>query len=230
MRLLPSCLALLVACSPSASTSTGSVPASAEPAPTTIESGAPSSLTSSPAAGNGGLCWAAEPGPGTDDISWLDRTADLGLIEPLTGMHGHAGGWGQLDGDGVADLVVGTFANRPIERYQVRGADGPRPDALLQGGASFASLDVDLPFGRTSGVAVVDLDNDGDDDVVLSRNMRARERADAPSQILRNDGTSWAVVDLDLGRMFSGRSVGVLDFNQDGLLDLLILEDRFGGE
>lgn len=179
------------------------------------------------------VCWAAPAAPGEASIAFSDATVAAALVEPLTGMHGHAAAWGDVNGDGHADLLVGTFANRPIERYQVRGADGPRPDSLLLGtsSGSFEALP-GFPevLGRTSGVAITDLDGDGDQDIVLSRNMRDRTRGDAPSQIYRNDGESFALVDIDLGRLFSGRSVGALDYNRDGLIDLILLEDRFAGE
>lgn len=164
-------------------------------------------------------------------MTFADATAEFGLIEPLTGMHVHAAAWGGLLDEGGPDLLVGTFANRPVENYRVRGGDGPSPDTLLTvDGTYYRHGTFSETFGRTSGAAIVDLDNDGDEDVVLSRNMRARERSDLPSQIYRNDGDGYTPMDLDMGRLFSGRSIGVLDFNRDGLLDLLILEDRFSTE
>jgi enediyne biosynthesis protein E4 len=38
------------------------------------------------------------------------------------------------------------------------------------------------------------------------------------------------VADSDIPEDLGGRSVGVLDYDQDGLLDLFIAEDRFAGE
>ncbi|MGA7097842.1 MAG: FG-GAP repeat protein, partial [Acidimicrobiia bacterium] len=76
-------------------------------------------------------CWTSpqtgSPGP----IEFSDVTSQVGLVEPLTGMYGHAAAFGDPNGDGFADLVVGTFADRPIEEYQQRGAEGPSPDRLL---------------------------------------------------------------------------------------------------
>ena len=169
------------------------------------------------------VCWSASPTGGSGDIAFVDVTASAGLVDPLTGMHGHAAGWGDVNGDAIPDLVVGTFANRPIANYQLRGADGPRADTLLIGGGDGTfSVAEGFPevFGRTSGAALADLDNDGDNDIVLSRNMRDRERGDAPTQVYRNDGDSFSLVDLDLGRFVGGRSIGVLDHNHDGLLVL----------
>ena len=112
----------------------------------------------------------------------------------------------------------------------MRGASGPAPDRLLLGSASGFAIDKTFPqmFGRTAGAAFADLDTDGDLDLVLSRNPRPNPRADAPSVVLRNDDgrfTQTTVLDTTRG----GRSVGVLDVDADGLLDLVLTEDRWSG-
>ncbi len=61
-------------------------------------------------------CWQADPSDGSDHISFSDVTEEYGLIEPLTGMFGHAAAWGDINGDLLPDLVVGTFADRSTER------------------------------------------------------------------------------------------------------------------
>ena len=149
-------------------------------------------------------------------------------MDPLTGMHGHAAAFGDTDGDGVSDLVAGTFANRPPDAYQVRGATGPSPDRLLRGGDVFASVD-EFPggLGRTAAAVVADLDADGDQDVVLSRNSQDRPGSELGSQVVRNEGGSWTALDLPLEPWFKGRSIGVLDYDADGMLDLFIVEDRY---
>lgn len=176
-------------------------------------------------------CWAAEPASGSDSIDLVDTTASFGLVEPLTGIYGHAAGWGDLDGDLLPDLVVGTFADKPRERYQERGATGPRPDTVLVGsGEGFAPTDdLEGSLGRSSGVAIVDLDNDGDLDLVMSRNVASKERGDLPSAVYRNDGGSLEIVEAGIDPALAGRSIGVLDYDQDGLADLLILEDHYTG-
>ena len=168
------------------------------------------------------------PAAGSSAISFTDQSAALGLVEPLTGMHGHAAAFGDTDNDGVSDLVVGTFANRPPDAYQVRGATGPSPDRLLRGGDMFVPED-GFPggLGRTAAAVAADLDADGDQDVVLSRNSQDRPGSELGSQVMRNDGGSWSALDLPLEPWFKGRSIGVLDYDADGMLDLFIVEDRY---
>lgn len=109
-------------------------------------------------------CWTAEPSPSTDTISFSDMTEASGLITPLTGLRGHAAAWGDVTGDGMLDMFVETFADRPADEYEVRGAAGPSPDRLLLGGPTAFRTGGAFPegLGRTSTVAFADLDADGD--------------------------------------------------------------------
>ena len=176
-------------------------------------------------------CYSAPVDGDAGTIELEDATDDLGLVDPLKGMYGHAVALGDTDGDGWTDVFVGTFADRDAEDYRERGAEGPAPDRLLLGGPDGFRVDESFPEmrGRTSGAAFADLDNDGLLDLVLARNVRPDDdRGDEPSVVLRNAGGRFepaAVLDEER----TARSVGVFDADGDGLLDVFLLEDQWGG-
>jgi hypothetical protein len=175
------------------------------------------------------VCWRTEPVDG-DGIAWDRITDDAGLVEPLTGMHGHATAAGDVNGDGWTDLFVGGFADREAEAYQMRGADGPSPDRLLLGGADGFTVDERFAgeLARTSGAAFADLDADGDLDLIAVRNPRHDgDISSRPTTVYENDEGSWRIASTieSPGR---GRAVAVFDIDRDGLPDLVLAADRFG--
>jgi hypothetical protein len=159
-----------------------------------------------------------------------DASDASGLAQATAGMRGHAVATGDVNGDGWTDVFIGTFADRPVEDYQVRGADGPAPDRLLLGGADGFTVDPSFPGerARTSGAAFADLDGDGDLDLVVARNVRDSDRGSAPTTVLRNDDGRFTSV-ATLAEPEGARTVGLLDYDGDGRLDLAIAEDRFSG-
>ncbi|MEQ8717513.1 MAG: CRTAC1 family protein [Acidimicrobiales bacterium] len=224
---------------PAGDSSTGADQPPAAPTPDDTDPPTPTATTEAdhPPAIDGGdhralVCWAAPTDGAAGPLSFVDETTGFGLDEPLRGMHAHAAAFGDVDDDGLVDLVVGTFADRPVENYALRGADGPAPDRLLLGdGAEFAATtDLDGALGRTSGAVFADLDLDGDLDLVLARNPRTNERQRLPSSVYENDGGRLDPVEGDgIDPTLGGRSIGVLDADRDGLPDLFVLEDRWAG-
>jgi enediyne biosynthesis protein E4 len=179
-------------------------------------------------------CWEAPADGGGDpgDVGFEDVTEDYGLVEPLAGLHGHAAAWGDVDADGRPDLFVGTFADRPEEDYRARGAPGPGPDVVLrQGDGAFSPAGLPEVRGRSSGAAFADLDGDGRLDLVVARNPREGERAAEPTTVYANrgEGRFEPVEDSGIDPALGGRSIGVLDADRDGRLDLFVVEDVYEG-
>lgn len=189
-----------------------------------------------------GLAIAA--GPSRAEIRFVEKTKEAGLYEATVGMMGHGGAWGDFDGDGRIDLYLGGFCDRPDKEYAPDS--GPVPNRLYRnrGDGTFALVDqpVVAYYGRTSGAVFADLDNDGDLELYAANNARsgaspasgATRQQSAQrvlSKLFRNDGGKFVDVSAESGAcpdtLLSARNIGVLDYDRDGLLDLLVVEDKF---
>ncbi len=179
-------------------------------------------------------------------IRFTDVTQPAGLAEPLAGLMGHGGAWGDFDGDGRIDLFVGGFCDRPNAEYLP--AKGPVPYRLLRnlGNSRFEWMK-GAPaetFSRTSGAVFADLDNDGRLDLYVANNAKAPGKAKAKSdaepqasakfrhsQLFRNTGGKFTDITTASGAcpesLLTARNIGVFDYDNDGLLDLLVIEDKF---
>lgn len=190
-------------------------------------------------------CTAMPPnsngGQDIGEIAIEEATDDVGLLEPLKGIMAHATATADVTGNGYLDLFVGTFTDRPLENYLVRGADRIKPDQLLLGGPDGFTVDENFPemYGRTSGASFVDLNNNGDLDLVLSRNDTKDSSSndkfnqfDNQTIVLENDGDEFSrIATLDNGGVIDhelhGRSVVPFDYDDDGLIDLFIIDDHY---
>src|SRR5262245_31089974 len=169
-----------------------------------------------------------------------DVTKDAGLYDDLAGIMGHGGAWGDFDGDGLIDLFVGGFCDRPNVEY--KPADGPVPSRLFRnlGNGKF-ELVKDTPvsfFGRTSGAVFADLDNNGTLELYAANNTKGKAaKKEEPQRsaqmrfvnLFRNDKGKFLDISESSGAcpktMRTARNIGVFDYDGDGLLDLFIVED-----
>ena len=131
-----------------------------------------------------------------DGEGWFeDRSIATGLAAPSKGYTAFGTAWIDYDNDGWLDLFVanGDVRVMPIlvkagDRYPLRqpnqffaGGKGRFTDITGQAGAALAVAEV------SRGVAVGDLDNDGDSDIVVIN-------SNGPAQLLRNNtgnGNHW---------------------------------------
>ncbi len=163
------------------------------------------------------------PAPASDFV-FRDAGDDAGLFPDVAGIQGHGAAWGDVDGDGFLDLYAGTFHK-----------EGTKPNLLFRNVGGKFRLDGQKSLqisARTTGVVFADFDNDGDLDLYVG-SMPKPEQGLAGCAIFRNDGSgAFTDVSKENGACpaaFGGRSATVLDFDGDGLLDILTGEDPLTG-
>jgi hypothetical protein len=159
---------------------------------------------------------AAEPA-----FHFRDVAPATGVKDLTANMMGHAAAWGDADGDGKLDLFVGTFHKDNTSHGKL----------LLQKEGKF--VDAQQPLfevsARSSGSIFADFDNDGDQDFYLSNLGGGKSGHTATdNKLYRNDGggkfTDVSEASGACPAGFRGRSAAAVDFNGDGLLDVLLGE------
>lgn len=162
-------------------------------------------------------------------FSFEDVSSSTGLIPAISKIQAHGAGWGDANGDGWPDLFVATF------HYNETG-----PNQLLWNQKGNFEVDDSSELQasmRATGVVFADLDNDGDLDLYVasmpaileSRTATRHGHPFAGCSLYENLGAG-KFNDISKGNdacpaAFGGRSACVLDYNGDGLLDILVGED-----
>lgn len=177
--------------------------------------------------------WIAQPLAADGPFVFRDVGEEAGLLPAAAQIMGHGAGWGDADNDGWPDLYIATFHYPDTQ-----------PNLFFWNRRGRFEL-ADQPALRIStrgtGVVFADLDNDGDLDLYIgsmpapegSRLAGRSGQALAGCSLLRNDGAG-RFTNISQGNgacpeAFGGRSVTVLDYDGDSLLDLLVGEDPIPG-
>jgi hypothetical protein len=186
-----------------------------------------------------GLSRAAAAG----EIKFQDVTDTLGLSSWRGYQYGHGAAWGDADGDGLPDLYIGAFASYPPYHTD----NPPIPNMLFLNRtnrfeiAPEHSVRLDGRYANTSGAFFADLDNDGDldlfvcsftlsDSLMRKPGNRRVAQAGGPSMLFESIGGGRFAEATPLpGWPFnlSARNATALDLDNDGLLDLIILDGHY---
>lgn len=168
-------------------------------------------------------------------IAWPSYAQDLpfvfqdvgnesGVLPAAAGIRGHAAAWGDVDNNGYPDLFIGTFHD-----------SGSKPSMLLTNDHGKFMLDTQEILhtsGSGSGALMADFTNDGNLDLFVANCVNRKEGPRAnPSRMFRGDGNGkFTDVSEQSGvcpPSYAGRGAAALDYDGDGLLDLLTCEQYY---
>jgi enediyne biosynthesis protein E4 len=152
---------------------------------------------------------------------------EAGIFPHAAGIRGHGAAWGDANGDGYPELFIANFHN-----------SGSKPGVFLRNNQGKFTLDPQEHLHTTgigSGALFVDLTNSGRLDLYVSHCAYGKgDVGKLPSLLFRNDGDGkFTDVSKESGACppnYAGRGLTALDFDGDGLLDLLTCEQYYSPE
>lgn len=157
-------------------------------------------------------------------IRFINVAPEMGLTDPILGVAVHGAAWGDINNDNYPDLFLGVFRNHSTK---------PNLILLNKEGKKFVKTDnpdVESVISRNTGASFADLDGDGDDDLVVVHVNHLLGGMPESNFLYRNDGMGnftdvTPASNLGFTGEWTGRNPFVLDYDGDGMLDLLMQDD-----
>jgi hypothetical protein len=154
--------------------------------------------------------------PNLDDNSavravGVAESVSLGAVQNLGSASVRSMAAGDVNGDEVLDLVVGTGAGQPVQVYF---GDALRESCQCQ--RDFLTAPISVPdAGANEGIALADFDGNGALDIAIANG------AGQPDTVYGNDGAGNFTLMATLSPS-NGNDVAVGDFNDDGNWDIAV--------
>ena len=171
----------------------------------------------------GELAWADYDLDGDLDLLVAGESAGSNVIDLLENTNGSLAPSGaSFTALGQARILWGDVDANQYPDLLVMGEDGSGTGLVhlyLNTNGNFATVPIVIDSVRRGDLSLLDLDNDGDQDLLLS----GQKNTQPFTQLYRNDGTGiFAPLALDLIQVAEG-AVATFDFSGDQLEDLLVM-------
>ena len=153
-------------------------------------------------------------------IFWYENDAGAGFIEHLVlpnvfGLRANALVVGDFNADGTVDLAAASEFSGDVRLF------------LNDGSENFQSVDIAIPIDGVQGLSAVDLDRDGDLDLVVasaSDNSSSAMNDNLVAWLENNGAGEFTLLVID-DTQINARDIAAADFDGDGDLDVVATFD-----